>query len=271
MDTNEIITSIIEQINSCSDLPAQTRATTAFDSSCDPIPIDKYYVVLNGFESDAQLFENENLECCQRTQMVIRMNCYAALDRTNAELNVLAFKISDMLMSYFEGKMTGYTIGSVYVEDGLKVFCLPCKLIFNFEQCPASVTADSVLKPYADFLCKTHVTDSVSHLTESEKAYINEPFVVGSYTGLGDGNSQVIDLGFYPQLVIAYAPTTALLSMNTDKPLTYIGIAARTLATKGIVLQKVGFKVAQSETYSSNGVYPKLNELDTKYAYIAFK
>lgn len=271
MDTNEIITTMIEKINTSSGLPSQTVAMTAFDSACDPIPIDKYYVVLNGFESDARLFENDNLECCQKTQTVISMNCYAALDRTNAGLNELAFRISEMLLSYFEGRMTGYHIGSVYVEDSLKVFCLPCRLIFDFEQCPASVSPDSVLKPYADFLCKTHVTDSVSHLTESEKAYLNEPFVVGSYTGLGDGNSQVIDLGFYPKFVIAYAPTTALLSMSTDKPLAYIGIAARTLATKGIVLQKVGFKVAQSATYSANGVYPKLNELDTKYAYIAFK
>lgn len=271
MDTNEIITRIIEEINASSDLPAETKALTAFDSACDPIPIDQCYAVLNGYESDSQLFETENSECCQKTQIVIKMNCYAPLDASNAQLNVLAFRISDKLMSSFEGKMTGYNIGCVTVEDSLKVFCLPCKLFFCFEQCPASVTTDSILKPYADFLCKTHVTDSTSHLTGSEKAYINEPFVVGSYTGLGDGNSQVVEVGFYPKLVIVFATGTAFLSMSTDKPIIYIGIAARSLSSMGISLQSAGFKVTQNESYSSKGVYPKLNELNMNYAYIAFK
>lgn len=271
MNINEIVSVIAEKINASTDLPAETKAVTAFDSVCEALPIDRYYVVLSGAESDSRLFENENRECCQKTQTVISMNCYAALDRTNVGLNTLAFYLSDMLMSFFEGKMTGYNIGSVYVEDSMKLFCLPCKLTFDFEQCPASVTADSVLKPYADFLCKTHVNDAIAHLTASEKAYVNEPFVVGSYSGSGDGNSQVIDVGFYPKFVLAFASGTPLFSVSSEKNASYIGVAGRSRSSMGISLQSGGFRVTQSETYSSKGVYPKLNELNTNYAYIAFK
>ncbi|MGN1443592.1 MAG: hypothetical protein ACI4XE_07070 [Acutalibacteraceae bacterium] len=271
MDTNEIITKACQKINASENLPVEVTACVAYDTICDPIPIDRYYVVLNGHESESQLFENDNYECCQKTEIVIKMNCYAPLDENNAKINELALKLSDILLGYFEGKMTGFKIGSVYVDDSLKVFCLPCKLFFSYEQCPASVSADSVLRPFADFMCKTHVNDTTSHLTEEEKNYLGEPFVIGDYTGLGDGNHQVINLGFYPKFVLVFAPSTALLSMSGENPVIYLAVAARGLASKGIVLQKVGFKVAQSETYSSYGVYPKLNELDRSYAYIAFK
>lgn len=271
MDTNEIITKICQKINTSEELPVEATAGVAYDAVCDPIPIDRYYVVLNGHESESQLFENRNYECCQRKQIVIKMNCYAPLNENNARINALALKISDILLGYFDGKMTGFRIGSISVEDSLKVFCLPCKLFFTYEQCPASVSGDSVLRPFADFMCKTHVNDNVSHLTEDEKAYLSQPFVVGSYDGWGDGNSQLVNLGFYPKFVFVFAPATALLSMSTDKPITYCGVAGRGLISKGISLQSVGFKVAQTETYSSYGVYPKLNELGRTYAYIAFK
>lgn len=272
MDTNEIITKACQQINASTDLlPVEATATVAYDTACDPIPIDRYYIILNGHESESQLFDNENNECCQKTSIVIKMNCYAPLDENNARINELALKVSDILLGFFEGKMTRFQIGSVYVDDSLKVFCLPCKLYFSYEQCPASVSIDSVLRPFADFMCKTHVTDTVSHLTEAEKEYIGEPYVIGNYIGLGDGNTQVIDLGFYPKFLLVFAPATALLSMSGTNPVIYFAVAARGLPSKGVSLQKVGFKVAQSATYSSYGVYPKMNELDRKYVYIAIK
>ena len=271
MNISEIITRAIEQINSSTQLPFETRAMTAFDSACDPIPIDKFYVVFNGRESDSALFENENKECCQKTHTVINMNCYSGADGPNEQLNTLAVTLSDMLMSYFDGMMTGYSIGSCYVEDSLNVFCLPCRLMFGFEQCPASVTENSVIKPFADFMCKTHVKDSNSHLSQAEKAYLDEPYVTGSYTGLGYGNHQVISLGFYPKIVIVFAVNTAVLSLSGENPLCFFGVAVRGHATKGIAVQSGGFKVAQAASFSSNGVYPKLNELNVSYAYIAFR
>ena len=271
MNTNEIITMACQKINESEDLPVEVTATVAYDTICDPIPIDRYYVVLNGHESESKLFEDKNEECCQKTSIVIKMNCYAPLDENNGTINELALKLSDILMGYFEGKMTGFKIGSVTVDDSLKVFCLPCRLFFSYEQCPASVTEDSVLKPFADFLCKTHVNDTVSHLTEAEKEYLNEPYVLGLYTGLGDGDAQVIDLGFYPRFLIVFAPSTALLSMSGEHPVVYFAMAARGYPSKGVAIQRNGFRAGQSEIYSSYGVYPKMNELDRKYVFIAFK
>lgn len=271
MDINGLIAEITEKIDAMTDLPFETKAMTAFDSSCDPIPIDRFYVVLNGHTGKSELFDDENTECCQRTQIAINMNCYASLDCETTGLYALAQKLTENLMVHFDGKMTGFQIGSVTVEDSLRVFCLACRLFFYCEKCPAAVSGDNVIRPFADFLCKTHVNDGNVHLTENEKLYLDAPYVTGTYTGLGDGNNQSISLGFHPKIVIVFAPSTAVLAMNTEKPLLYFGVAVRSHATKGITVQKDGFKVYQSETYASGGVYPKLNELDMNYAYIAFK
>lgn len=271
MDINEIIAIIIEQINTMTDLPDETTAMTAYDSTCDPIPIDRFYVALDGHESNSDLFDDENDECCQKTQLAISMNCYASLDREATDLYALAQKLTETLLAYFDGKMTGFRIGSVTVEDSLRVFCLPCRLFFYCEQCPAAVSGDNVIRPFADFLCKTHVNDGTVHLTENEKLFVGEPCVIGTYTGLGDGNNQAVSLGFHPHLVIAFAPSSAVIALNTENPLLYFGVAVRSHATKGISIQRDGFKVYQSETYASGGVYPKLNELDMNYAYIAFR
>lgn len=123
-----------------------------------------------------------------------------------------------------------------------------------------------------DLLCGSHINDTSVHLSESQREYLETPFVFGSYFGTGDATRSV-SLGFAPSVVIAAANGLPMMYVNHAASANYafMGVAVQGGATLGIELTTTGFRVKTGDSIVARSCYPQLNELGTAYFYIAFK
>lgn len=270
MQTNEMVREMISRINSFEGAGKSFQAIVAHEFRPSVLPIDKVYISFSTNENSVSFFENENKDCCRKTRVEIRADFICPTVMSISQTYTLAETVLDDLTIEYAGKMDTYKIGKADVDSDLKALRLPCVITFVFEQCPAYNPEGSSIKPFADFYCKTHVDDSIIHLTDEEKKYINAPFVVGTYGGTGEEN-QFIDLFFRPKFVVVFATGSAGIGKDGDTFNCYFAFALRGKATKGIQITENGFKVTQSETTVSKGVHPLLNYFGQTYNYIAFK
>ena len=146
-------------------------------------------------------------------------------------------------------------------------------MFFRFEQCPAFQISGSVILPFADFFCKTHVLDSSVHLSVSEREKLNEPFVTGSYVGLGPYNPVTVPLAFAPQLVLIFPHDAPFAETDTlhNTLLWRASAAAPGLSDSAITLLQTGFRVTQPDTIPFDGSIRSLNEANRIYCYAAFR
>ena len=90
------------------------------------------------------------------------------------------------------------------------------------------------------------------------------PWVVGSYTGTGQNQSQTVNLGFRPSMLVI----TGLKYAGTVAPELYAVYFACTTGkelTNCITVTNTGFTVLKFTAY------PLLNDLNRVYSYIAFR
>lgn len=272
MQTNEVIKKLIDLVNNDFSATGTFEAVYAFDKKNLLLPIKKTYIAVRTTENAVSFFTDETQECCQRTKVEVSVNLYSPVREKTIDTYTLAETVLDYLCIEFAGKMDGYKIGSIGVDDDLKAFKLPCKLYFVYEQCPAFTDQGAVLKPYADFYCKAHVTDEVMHLSKEERKRFEEPYVMGVYSGDGE-KEQKISLDFTPSILFVYAASSSVVGKDseTDEFITYFAIATKLKSMKGLYIQSNGFRVSQGDTISANNTHPRLNILGQSYAFIAFK
>lgn len=270
MQTHTIVQTLIDKINTDFDTLGTYRAIYAYDEKTIEVPIQQTYIAFNTNENAVSFFENENEECCKRTKVEIKANFYAPPNIKTADTYTLAETLFDYLLIEYAGKMSGYNIGAIGVSDDLKAFKLPCTISFIYEQCPAYGDEGAAYKPFADFMCKTHVVDSNIHLTAEEKAYCLAPFVVGTFVGDGEPEQNVV-LNFRPKFVILFGSGTAGFSIEDNTIYSYFAFSIGNKSTKGLEMLGNGFKVKMGTNVVSYGTRPLLNTLGQTYNYIAFK
>lgn len=270
MQTNELVKELIDKINAYSSLDTQVKAVEAYNAKPETLPISEIFITFCTSENEVSFFEDENEECCKRTNVEIKADFIASPVTSTEEIYASAETLMDYLILQYAGRMKEYNIGTITTDNDLKALRLPCRLSFVYEQCPAYSVDGVAIKPYADFLCKTHVKDTTIHVSQEEKEYLNEPFVSGMY--VGDGASETnIYLGFRPQFVLVFGSGTAGLGFMEDRIEAYFAFALRTRSTKGIAITSDGFKINYGESVVSRGSYPRLNDFAQSYNYIAFK
>lgn len=270
MQTNELVKELIDKINSYSSLQSEVKAVEAYNARPEQLPISEIYITFCTNENEVSFFEDSNEECCKKTLVEIKADFISSPVTPPEESYAAAETLMDYLILQYAGKMSGYNIGRIETDYNLKALRLPCKLNFVYEQCPAYTDDGAVIRPYADFLCKTHAVDSSMHVTQEEKEFLSEPFVFGTYIGDGDPEN-IIFLGFRPKFVLLFGSGTAGVSTIENGLECYFGFALRSKSTKGITITNDGFKVNYGDTVVSRKTYPRLNDFAQTYNYIAFK
>lgn len=270
MQTNEIVKGLINKINEDKGVLENYEAVYAFDEKKIELPIKKTYVSFSTKENAIKYFEDENKACCKRTKVEIKANLFAPPSEKTIDTYTLAEVLLEHLLVNYEGTISGYTIGSIKVNEDLKAFELPCIIELLYEQCPSYVQPGHPYLPFADFMCKTHVDDKTSHLTAEEKAYINSPFVTGTFVGDGEAQLDII-LGFKPRCLFVFGTGTTCMGFENEEHTCYFAFAINGKGTKGLTINTDGFSVKMTSTMTSKNVTAKMNVSGQTYNYIAFK
>ena len=266
----EIVTMINEDVLEDTDT---VEAVLSFDDRTVPQPLTKiYFAFLIGLDN-VSLLDDGTQSACQLTQLRISMNCYAPPGENAIEVAAYAEDVLSKVNENYSGIMQGYEIGTAAIDDYLKALKVPCTMFFRFEQCPAFQITDSVILPFADFFCKTHVLDTTLHLNAGEREKLNAPFTAGTYVGLGAYNPVTVQLTFTPKLVLIAPQNAPFAELDAVRNtlLCRAAVAATGVSDSLITLQNAGFTVTQPETVPYDGAIRSLNEANRTYFYVAFR
>ena len=274
MTTTELINGIVSFVNrDVIDDPDVCEALLSFDDRAVPAPLTKFYFAFLIGQDKVDLQNVDTVDCCQRTQITVSMNCYAPPGESAIGVCAYAENVLDQINIQYAGMMGGYEIGTAVIDDYLKALKIPCKLHFQYEQCPAYDVSGTVLLPYADFLCKTHVNDNSVHLSPADRARISTPFICGTYTGLGAYNPATVTLGFRPTVVFVYPLNDVAVKLNTsyNTLMNFSDCAVSGFSNSYIQITNTGFSVSAADAMQSNTSMRTLNETGVVYGYIAVK
>ena len=274
MTTTELIGGIVQFVNdTVIDDSSVCEALLSFDDRAVPAPLTKFYFAFLIGQDKVNLENIDTLECCQRTRITVSMNCYAPPGESALGVCAYAERVLDRVNAEYAGLMSGYEIGTAVIDDYLKALKIPCKLSFCYEQCPAFNISGTIIRPFADFFCKTHVNDSSVHLSPADRARIAAPYVCGSYTGIGAYNPTTIYLGFRPSFVYIFPRNGAAVRLNGtyNTLMNYSDCAVSGLSNDFISITSTGFSVSAADTVPYGSAVRALNETGVEYAYIAMK
>lgn len=270
MQTNQMVRDLIAKINLMLGANVDFLAVLGREGKPKTMPIDKVYVVLSTDENAVAFFEDDDSECCKKTQLKIGIDFVVPSNVSAVKAYETAETILDKLSAEEAGKLVSYRLGEFKSDNDLKSMRIEGELNYVFTQCPAYGAGGDAVLPYTDFFCKSHVNDKVIHVTQEDKDRWSAPFTTGAYTGDGT-EEQYIVLGFRPKFVLVYESNSAGWGTQDGKQCatTAFGFVAHT--SMGISIQADGFTVKQGAKVVSRGVYVILNSAGQVYNYIAFK
>lgn len=270
MQTNQLVRDLIEKINYMTGANVDFVAVLGREGKPKKMPIDKVYVVLSTDENAVVFFENDNSECCKKTRLKIGIDFVVPSNVSAVKAYETAETILDNLSATQAGRLLSYSLGEFKSDNDLKSMRIEGELFYEFTQCPAYGEGGNAILPYTDFFCKSHVNDSVSHVTQKDKDLWNEPFVTGSYTGDG-AESQFIPLSFKPKFVLVYESNAAVWGTQGSNQCSTVAFGFSSHNSMGLQVNNNGFTVKQGSKVVSRGIYVVLNTAGKTFNYIAFK
>lgn len=271
MKTDSLVLSIIEKINSQMSDIENVEAVLSHSGEKIRAPIQKIYLAFLTTGNNVSYFSDENEECCCRNKIEIQMNCYASFTESAESVIAKAETVLTRLCGLFAGEMIGFDLGKAVRDDDAKALKISCKLFFRYETCPAYETESSVLKPFADFFCKTHALNEEIHLTEKEKQFVRTPFAMGTYIGNGQ-KTRDICLEFSPRLLLVFAASLPpVIVSEQGKVCCRYGFSCTEGASRGLLALSNGFRITTSASTLFEGSLIELNNALQKYVYVALR
>lgn len=271
MKTDSLVLSIIEKINGQMTDIENVEAVLSHSGAEIRAPIKKIYLAFLTSGNNVSYFSDENEECCCRNKIEIQMNCYASFGESAESVIAKAESVLTRLCGLFAGEMTGFDLGRATRDDDAKALKIPCKLFFRYETCTAYETEGSILKPFANFFCKTHALNEEIHLTEKEKQFVQTPFSMGTYIGNGQ-KSRDIWLEFSPKLLFVFAVSLPpVVVTEQGKVSCRCAFASTEGASRGLLPLSNGFRITSSASTLFEGSVIELNTSLQKYAYVALR
>lgn len=235
------------------------------------VGIESMEIVDSFIENDeGVLIENEY---CRQAKIRIRLSIHAPYSSGGSACHEAFTDIIDCLT--FASGMDILSSGceSIVSDRDTDAFVLSAWALVNASLCPAeSSSLDFPSFISKELLCSSHINDKNIHLSPEQLEFVNQPFVSGSYFGIGEA-TQSINLGFEPQVVIVVANQMPLIYSNhvAKTNAAYAAVGLRRGSSLGIEITPNGFKVRSTESEVARSTYPLLNELGTTYYYIALK
>ncbi len=216
------------------------------------------------------LVENEY---CRQAKINLKLSIHAPFSLGGEACHTAFTDIIDCLT--FDSGLDILTSGceNIVADRDTDAFVLTARATVNASLCPAQST-DHNFPSFInkELLCGSHINNSDIHLSEQQKAYLDQPFVSSSYFGTGDA-SRSVSLGFRPSVVIVIGNQLPMMYVNHTSSWNraLAAVATERGGTLGVEITNNGFKVRSTEDDTVRGCYPYLNELGTTYIYIAFK
>ena len=274
MTTTTLINGIVRFVNN--EVIADQNvceALLSFDDRAVPAPLTKLYFAFLIGQDKVNILNEDTEACCQKTQITVSMNCYAPPGESAIGVCAYAEDVLERVNAEYAGMMSGYEIGTAVIDDYLKALKIPCKLIFQYEQCPAFNVSDSVIYPFADFMCKTHVLDTDVHLSLADRARFSMPLQFGRYTGLGAEHPVSINLGFRPAMVLLFPINCPAVRLDTTlgSLKNYFDILFDGVHSDMVSITDTGFTVYEPSNIPANASVRTLNESGAYYGYAALK
>ncbi len=271
MISGSLIDQIIETVNSEILIALFSKAFRGYSREQLAIPINTIYLSFVPDEMKIIYFEDENANNCKKTQFNLRMTVYAPSTRRGQQVQAITELVADFLADVYIGELQGYTIGDISYDDGVNALTLTAVFHFTYNECPLDDGNNLVSNVVPEsFFCKSHVNNSDVHLSESDRTYLDSPFVIGSYTGNGDSAGLEVNLGFRPKLIMIYRNSYHISSYSASDGISncYFGAAIGTTYTRGLIILDNGFRV---KTVVTSSATTHLNDDGGAYTYIAFR
>ncbi len=271
MLTTPLVDEIIEKINDQDFYALYVTAIRGFKKEPGTIPISKITFSVTPEENKTTYFQDENASTCVRNDIRVRLSVYAPTNRDGRQINAFADLVLDYLAESYMENLKGYSIGDLTYDDDVNAYYLPCHMEFTYTSCALETGETDVESNIPDtFFCKSHVNNGLLHLSEAERAYLDAPFVIGSYSGDGLDEGKDVNLGFRPKLLIIYRNSYHVASYNSYDGVSncYLGVAIGTTYTRGLLILDKGFRV---KTVVTSSATTHLNDSGGSYTYIAFK
>ncbi|MBQ4627017.1 MAG: hypothetical protein IJB45_07200 [Clostridia bacterium] len=235
------------------------------------VGIESMEIVDSFTENDeGVLIENEY---CRQAKIRIRLSIHAPYSSGGSACHEAFTDIIDCLTFASGMDILSSGCNDIVSDRDTDAFVLSAWALVNASLCPAaSSSLDFPSFISKELLCSSHINDESIHLSPRQLEFVNQPFVSGSYFGMGDA-TQSISLGFEPQAVIVVANQMPLIYCNhvAKTNAAYAAVGLRNGSTLGIEVTSNGFKVRSTESEVARSTYPLLNELGTTYYYIALK
>lgn len=268
MLTTPLVDEIVEKINEQSFYALYVTAVRGFKKKPGVIPINKITFSVTPEENKTTYFEDEETGLCVRNDIKIRLSVYAPTNRDGRQVNGLADAVLDYLAEIYIENLKGYETGNLTYDDNVNAIYLPCYMYFSYTSCALEQDADGNIPD--TFFCKSHVNNSLIHLNEQQKAYLDSPYVIGTYTGDGAADGKEINLGFRPKALIIYRNSYHVASYNNSDGTSncYLGVAIGSTYTRGLIILDKGFRI---KTLVTSSATTHLNDSGGVYGYIAFR
>ena len=268
MLTTTLVDEIVDKINGYGVTALYVTAIRGFSKSPGAIPISKITFSVTPEENKTTYFEDEELRLCVRNDIRIRLSVYAPTNRSGRQVNGMADAVLDYLAEVYIDNIKGYETGDLTYDDDVNAIYLPCYMNFCYTSC--ALEQDTQGNVSETFFCKSHVNNSLIHLSQEQKEYLDSPCVIGTYTGDGNADGKDINLGFRPKAVIIYRNSYHIASYNKDDGTSncYLGVSIGSTYTRGLMILDKGFRVKTTVTSSAT---THLNDSGGVYGYIAFR
>lgn len=115
----------------------------------------------------------------------------------------------------------------------------------------------------------THLNDSTSHLTPSEKDKVDEPFEICILYGTGDSSTH-LTFDFNPSFVLAYKIDSPACEYAGSRNVINSAYASPSGASNGIALSNNQVTFYQGSVPDTN-YYNNMNKNNSQYIVVAFK
>ncbi len=266
-----LIEKIINCMNDDIGLSETCTVINAYDMKNVSVPINKTHFTVSAKDNKLVFTEDkESLDTCETNTVAIKINCYTPLKVPPDETQVLVETVIDYLCDEFAPDVLSATAGSTEYDTAIKAYKIPCTISFRFHKCTATDSKHHNLTDAAKRFCRYHLADEDMHVSDEDRVFLDQPFVLGTYTGDGVEDGQYIDVGFVPSLVIVLRNSFHVSFFSTTDYTSYcnVGLAMGSSYTRGLVIKSTGFR---ARSIATSNATTTLNDLNGKYAYIAFR
>ncbi|MBR5772485.1 MAG: hypothetical protein IKY00_04640 [Clostridia bacterium] len=223
----------------------------------------------DNFADDVSALEQD--EYCRKALIKLRFYIHAPYEMGGSACHSTFADITDCLT--FASGLEIIKSGCEYIREDRDTgaLVLPAYAIVNACLCPAQ-SSDIEFPSFLDktLLCGSHIRDESIHLSAARQAFLDEPFVCGTYFGTGEG-TRSFSPGFRPAAVILAASGCPPFAAENGQTKIYSALAAGQGGTLGLSITSSGFRVENGASYGSGGAFPALNESGVIYTYAALK